>query len=114
MGGLKLAGGLWALGGLSSAMMTFGVLDEPVLLVLGLGGVIVGVTIGALLVARPGPDAVRWSSVAGIAWVIAFGGLTLVEIAMQMGYVLSVAQILGFGVAGALVAYLRRAAVARA
>jgi hypothetical protein len=33
---------------------------------------------------------------------------------MQMGYVMSVAQILGFGVAGALVAYLRRAAVARA
>jgi hypothetical protein len=114
MGGLKLAGGLWILGGLSSAMMVFGVIEEPILLILGLGGALTGLTIGALLVARPGPAVLRWSNVAGAAWVIAFGGLTLVEIGMQMGYVSSVARILGFGAAGALVAYLRRAAVASA
>ena len=114
MGGLKLAGGLWVIGGLKSAGMVFGVLDEPAILALGLGGGVVGLTIGALLLARPGPGVVRWSNVAGIAWLIAFGALTLTEIVMQMGYVLSVLLLTAFGVAGALVAYWRRAAVASA
>ena len=114
MGALKLAGGLWILAGLRSALIVFGVLDEPILLALGIGGAITGLTIGALLVARPGPEVVRLSNVAGIAWVIAFGALTLAEIVMQMGYVLSVAPILGFGAAGSLVAYMRRGAVATA
>jgi hypothetical protein len=112
MGGLKLAGGLWILAGLNSAGMAFGVLDEPIILALALGGGIVGLTIGALLVARPGPEVVRWSNVAGIAWLIAFGALTVVEVVMQMGYVWSVALLTALGLAGALVAYWRRAAVA--
>jgi hypothetical protein len=114
MGGLKLAGGLWVFAGLNSAGMVFGVLDEPVILALGVGGGIVGLATGALLLARPGPEAVRWSNVAGLAWLIAFGALTVVEIVMQMGYVLSVALLTAFGVAGALVAYWRRAVVASA
>jgi len=114
MGGLKLAGGLWIIAGVNSAGMVFGVWDEPILLALALGGAIVGLTIGALLVARPGPDVVRWSNVAGIAWLIAFGALTGVEVVMQMGYALSVALHTALGVAGALVAYWRRAAVASA
>jgi hypothetical protein len=109
MGGLKLAGGLWIVGGLSCGLMVFGVLDEPILLALGLGGTIVGLTIGALMLTRPGPGVVRWSNVAGLAWLIAFGALTVVEVAAHMGYVLSVVRILVFGVAGALVAYSRRA-----
>jgi hypothetical protein len=114
MGGLKLAGGLWVFAGLNSAGMAFGVLDEPSLLALAIGGALVGLTIGALLLSRPGPQVVRWSNVAGISWLIAFGALTVVEVVTQMGYVLSVALLTGFGVAGALVAYLRRAAVATA
>ena len=114
MGGLKLVGALWIIGGVSSALMVFGVLDEPILLALGVSGAFVGLTVGALLVARPGPDFVRLSNVAGIAWLIAFGALTVVEVVMQMGYALSVVQILAPGVAGALVAYSRRAAAASA
>jgi len=56
----------------------------------------------------------RWSNVAGVAWLIAFGALTVVEVVMQMGYVLSVALLTALGVASALVAYSRRAAVASA
>jgi hypothetical protein len=114
MGGLKLAGALWIIAGVYSAGMVFGVWDEPILLALALGGAIVGLTIGAFLVARPGADVVRWSNVAGLAWLIAFGGLTLVEVVMQMGYAVSVALHTALGVAGALVAYRRRAAVASA
>jgi hypothetical protein len=114
MGGLKLAGGLWLFAGLYSAGMAFGVLDEPVILALAFGGGIVGLTIGALLIARPAPEVVRWSNVAGIAWLIAFGALTVAEVVMQMGYVLSVALLTALGVAGALVAYRRRAAVGSA
>ena len=115
MGGLKLAGGLWIIAGVNSAGMVFGVWEDgPIMLALALGGAIVGLTIGALLVARPGPDVVRWSNVAGLAWLIAFGALTVVEVAMQMGYALSVAFHTALGVAGALVAYGRRAAVASA
>jgi hypothetical protein len=111
MSGLKLAGALWIIAGASSALMVFGVLDEPLLLVLGVTGAIVGLTIGTLLVVRPGTDIVRWSTVAGIGWLIAFGGLAVIEVAMQMGYVLTAVRILSFGVAGALVAYSRRAAL---
>jgi hypothetical protein len=115
MGGLKLAGGLWIIAGLNSAGMLFGVWEDgPILVALALGGAIVGLTIGALLLARPGPDVVRWSNVAGLAWLIAFGALTVVEIVMQMGYTLSVALHTALGVAAALVAYWRRAAAATA
>jgi hypothetical protein len=114
MGTRKLAGGLWIIGGLNSGGMVFGVLDEPIILALGVGGGIVGLTIGALLLTRPGPQVVRWSNVAGIAWLIAFGALTLAEVAMQMDYVLSVLLLTSFGVAGALVAYWRRTVVASA
>jgi hypothetical protein len=112
MRALKLAGALWIIGGVNSFGMMIGTLGEPIIMALSASGAIVGVTIGALLIARPGPQAVRWSNVAGIAWFVAFGALTLAEIALQMDYVLSVAVHTAFGVVGALVAYSGRAAVA--
>jgi hypothetical protein len=114
MGGLKLAGGLWIFAGLNSAGMAFGVLDEPIILALALGGAIVGLTIGARLIVRPGPDVLRWSNVAGIGWLIAFGALTVVEVVTQMGYERFVAFHTAIGVAAALAAYWRRGAVASA
>ena len=33
-----------------------------------LGGALVALLIGSLLLIRPGPDIVRWSSLAGVAW----------------------------------------------
>jgi hypothetical protein len=115
MSGLKLAGGIWIIAGVNSAGMVFGVWEDgPIMLALALGGAIVALTIGTLLVARPSPEVVRWSNVAGFAWLIAFGALTLVEVVMQMGYALSVALHTALGVAGALVAYWRRPAAVTA
>jgi hypothetical protein len=113
MGGLKFAGALWIVAGLNSVGMAFGVWDEPILLTLALGGAIVGLTIGALLIARPGPDIVRWSNVAGLTWLVAFGALTAVEQATQMGYTLSVAIHTALGVGAALVTYSRGATLRR-
>jgi hypothetical protein len=93
--------------------MAFGVVDEPIILALAIGGALVGLTIGALFLARPGPQAVRWSNVAGIAWLIAFGALAVAEVALQMGYVVSVLTLAALGVSAALVGYWRRAPVAR-
>jgi hypothetical protein len=113
MGGLRLAGGLWLIAGVNSAGMAFGVWEDgPIMFALAVGGAIVGLTIGALLIARPGPEVVRWSSIAGIAWLIAFGALTVVEVVTQMGYALSVALHTALGVAAAVVAHWRRPAVA--
>jgi hypothetical protein len=111
MGGLKLAGGLWIIAGLSNLVIAFATLGEPIM-ALFVVGAIVGLTIGALLIARPGPGAVRRSSVAGLAWLIAFGAYTLTQLDKQ--YLSTAVWLLAFGVAGAVVAYWRRAAVASA
>jgi hypothetical protein len=111
MGGLKLAGGLWIIAGLSNVVIAFATLGEPIM-ALFVGGAIVGLTIGALLFARPGPAVVRWSSVAGLAWLVAFGAYTVMQLDKQ--YLSTAVWLLAFGLAGALVTYWRRAAVALA
>jgi hypothetical protein len=111
MGGLKLAGWIWIVAGVNSAGTVFGTFGEPIM-VLFIGGAIVGLAVGSRLVTRPDLDAVRWSNIAGLAWLMAFGALTVAEVVMQMGYALSVAVHTALGVAGALLAYRRRAAVA--
>jgi hypothetical protein len=121
MGGLRLAGALWIMAGLACAgllilvfvlenLENLGVLlQDPALPALVLGGAIVGLLIGVLLIARPGPRVVRWSTFAGVAWLIVFGSLALTRLD-KPGPLLSTSLITGFGVAGALVAYWRRGA----
>jgi hypothetical protein len=75
-----------------------------------LGGAIVAFLIGGLLLARPGPNVVRWSSLAGIAWLIAFGPLVVTAImgaldGSEGGPVVSSSLITGLGIAGSVVAY---------
>jgi hypothetical protein len=72
------------------------------------GGAIVGLPLGVLLIARPGPRVVRWSNLAGVAWLIAFGGVTLAQLDQPIAQLFSVLWLTGFGVAAALVAYRRR------
>jgi hypothetical protein len=55
----------------SAAILTFA-LDNPLFIALMAGGAIVGLSIGTLPIARPGPSVERWSNLAGVAWLIAF------------------------------------------
>jgi hypothetical protein len=110
MRNFRLAGALWIIGGLSSALLVVFVLDSPFFVALLAAGGVVGLAIGVLLIARPSADVVRWSNVAGVAWLIAFGGLTLTQLDKPIGQLFSGVWITGFGVAGALVAYWRRVA----
>jgi hypothetical protein len=108
MGGIRLAGALWIIGGLSSALLVVFVLDSPAFIALLVGGAIAGLAIGTLQFARPGRDVVRLSTVAGIAWLIGFGALTLTQLDKPIGQLFSGLWLTGFGVAGALVAHWRR------
>jgi hypothetical protein len=118
MSDLRRAGALWIMAGVACAgLLVFvfvgehlddlgALLEAPALPALVLGGAIVALLLGALLIVRPGPRVVRWSSVAGVPWLIVFGSLA-VESLGGPG-VLSAGLITSFGVAGALVAYRSR------
>ncbi|MGH2454736.1 MAG: hypothetical protein ACRDHD_00540 [Candidatus Limnocylindria bacterium] len=109
MAGLTCAG-LLIIVFVGENMENLGVLlQNPALPALVLGGAIVALLIGVLLIARPGPGVVRWSAVAGVAWLIVFGSLALTRLD-KPGPLLSTGLITGFGVAGALVAYWSRMA----
>ena len=115
MGDLRRAGALWIMAGLACAgllifvfvgenLADLGVLlQHPALPTLVLGGAIVALLLGVLLIARPGPRVVRWSSVAGVPWLVAFGSIAITSLGKPA--VLSSGLITTLGVAGALVAY---------
>ena len=119
--GLRLGGALWICSGLTCAGLLIVVfvgenlenlgdlLQNPALPALVLGGAIVALLIGVLLIARPGPGVVRWSSVAGVAWLMVFGALALTRLD-RPGPLLSTSLITVFGAAGALVAHASRSA----
>jgi len=116
MVGLRVAGTLWILAGVVCLGLLIVVfvgenLENPGILVQNLalpalvaGGAIVSLLIGIRLITRPGPEIVRWSTIAGVAWLIVFGSLVLTRLD-KPGPLTSSALITGFGVAGALVAY---------
>jgi hypothetical protein len=118
MGGLRLAGALWIMAGVTCAGLLLFVfigenindlgalLENPALPALVLGGALVALLIGSLLLTRPGPDAVRWSNLAGVAWLIGFGPLVVGALGGdESGPLLSSSLIAGLGIAGAVVAY---------
>jgi len=89
-------------------------LENPGLPALVLGGALVAFLIGSLLLARPGPDVVRWSNIAGVAWLIGFGSLVVSSLrGDEVGPVLSSSLITGLGIAGALAANWSRMAERR-
>ena len=84
-------------------------LENPAMPALVLGGALVALLIGSLLLTRPGPDVVRWSSLAGVAWLIGFGPLVVAALGGDdSGPILSSSLITGLGIAGAVVGYLSR------
>ena len=123
MGGYRLAGALWLMAGFTCAGLFIFVfvgenredlgvlLRDPALPALVLSGTIVGLLTGGLLIRRPGPGVVRWSTIIGIAWLIGFGSLAFSALGgPEPGPVVSSSLITGFGIAGALVAYSSRGA----
>lgn len=111
--GLRLGGALWVIAGVVCAGLLIFVfvgenllLQNPGLSALFLGGAITALLIGGLLIARPGPGVVRWSTVAGVAWLIVFGSFWVTALrGPDWGPLLSDGLITGFGVAGALVTF---------
>jgi hypothetical protein len=80
--------------------------QNPGLSAMVLGGAIAALLTGGLLLARPGPGVVRWSTVLGMAWLLAFGSLFLTTLnGPETGPMLSSSLITGFGVAGAFVTF---------
>jgi len=123
MGAFRLAGALWLMAGFTCAGLLIFVfvgenledlgvlLRDPALPALVLSGTIMALLTGGLLISRPGPGVVRWSSIVGVAWLIGFGSLVLAGLdGPEPGPLLSSSLITGLGVAGALVAYSSRRA----
>ena len=112
-GGLRLGGALWVIAGVVCAgLLIFVFVGEnllarnPGLSAMVLGGAVVALLTGGLLLARPGPGVVRWSTVAGLAWLVAFGSLFVTALnGPETGPMLSSSLITGFGVAAALVTF---------
>jgi len=123
MSDLRRAGALWIMAGVACAgllifvfvgehLSDLGVLlKDPALPGLVLSGAIVALLLGVLLIARPGARVVRWSSLAGVPWLIVFGSLSIESLGGPG--VVSAGLITVFGVAGALVAYRSRTAERR-
>ena len=115
MGGLRLGGALWVMAGVCCAgLLLFVFVGENLLVasiglsVLFLAGAVAALLLGGLLLARPTRRVVRWSSVVGVAWVLAFGSLAVAGLAApgaDRDPLISLATIIGFGGAGALVTY---------
>jgi len=123
MSTLRLAGALWIMAGVACAgLLSFvfigenirdlgALLENPAKPALVLGGALVALPIGSLLLTRRGPDVVRWSSLAGVAWLIGFGPLVVAALGGdEFGPLLSSSLITGLGVAGAVVGHLSRTA----
>jgi hypothetical protein len=127
MSTIRLAGALWIMAGVVCAgLLSFVLIGERIndlgalfanlaLPARVLGGALVAFLIGGLLLTRPGPSVVRWSSLAGIAWLIAFGPLVVTSVAAalggdEFGPVVSSSLITVFGIAGAVVGQLSRQA----
>jgi hypothetical protein len=113
---LRLGGALWLIAGVVCAGLFIVVFVGENLLgrspgqsALVLAGAIAAFLTGGLLISRPGPVVVRWSSVLGTAWLIVFGSWLVVGLGNpDRGPLLSTGLITGFGVAGALVSFWSR------
>jgi hypothetical protein len=103
----KLPGVLWLIAGISSGGIAF-VLVDPLDLAIFIGGAILAVLLALAMLVQPSPSWVTWSTLLGGAWFLAFGVLILTKLSLPTEQLLSVVWIFGFGIAGAVVAYVRR------
>ncbi len=114
--GLRLGGALWVIAGVICAGLLIFVFvgenrvaENPGLSAMVLGGAVAALVTGGLLLARPSLGVVRWSSVLGLVWLLAFGSLMLTTLnGPERGPTVSSGLITGFGVASALVTFRAR------
>ncbi len=107
------AGILWLIAGISSGGIAFFLVD-PLDLAIFIGGGVLAVLLALAMLVRPSPVWSTWSSLLGAAWVLAFGWAILTKLSLPIEQLLSVVWIFGFGIAGAVVAYVRRPRAIRA
>jgi hypothetical protein len=118
MSAFRLGGGLWIMAGIVCAGLLLFVfvgenlenpaalLENPGLPALVLGGAIVAILIGSSLIARPGSALVRWSTIAGVAWLILFGSVAVTALGgSEIGPVVSSGLITALGATAALVTH---------
>jgi hypothetical protein len=103
----KLPAVLWLFAGISSGGIAF-VLVDPLDLAIFIGGAMLAVLLALAMLVRPSPSWVTWSSLLGAAWFLAFGGAILSKLSLPIEQLLTVVWIFGFGIAGAVAAYVRR------
>ena len=112
-GDLRLGGALWVTAGVICAGLFVVVFvgenllaENPGLSAMILGGAVAALLTGGLLLARPGLGVVRWSTVLGLVWLLAFGSLMLSSFkGSESGPMLSSSLMAGLGTAGALVTF---------
>lgn len=102
----RMAGVLWLIAGLSSALIAFFVVDALTLAVFIAGGV-GGVLLGLAMLVRPSLRYGSFSGVLALAWLVAFGAVTLANLSAPIEELLSVVWVLAFGVAAGIAAYAR-------
>ena len=103
----KLAGVLWLIAGISSGGIAFFLVD-PIDLAIFISGAVLAVLLALAILVRPSPAWVTWSTLLGAAWLLAFGWAILAKLSLPMEQLLSVVWIFGFGLAGAVAAYVAR------
>jgi len=103
----RSAGILWLIAGISSGGIAFFLVD-PLDLAIFIGGGVLAVLLALAMLVRPSPVWITWSSLLGAAWVLAFGWAILTKLSLPIEQLLSVVWIFGFGIAGAVAAYVRR------
>lgn len=104
MKGLRLAGILWLVGGVTSVVLTIVFRTDTLQWVLTIASGLVAVVLGLLLIVRPNTAIVPWSIAVGIVWLIIFAVLTAQQAGELVAWTTDV--FLGIiGVAAAVVAY---------
>ena len=103
----KWPGVLWLIAGISSGGIAFFLVDSLDLAIF-IGGAVLAVLLALAMLVRPSPSWVTWSTLLGAAWFLAFGWAILTKLSLPIEQLLSVVWIFGFGIAGAVVAHVRR------
>lgn len=107
----RAAGVLWLIAGISSGGIAFFIVD-PLTLAVFIVGSVIGVVLGLAYLVRPSARLVRWSTLAGVVWLVAFGAVTILNITNPIAEVLSVIWVALLGVAGSAVGYGQRPSAA--